>query len=434
MKTTKSKCWITIGAALLLVLGYGPVQRLHNFKKICRKNHQCNELAQTLQKKQWSKALSCVQSGLSNHTISKKDIHVLACSFSNTPFSNAYMATSAILKLKKTGLAFSLLFPIALFKETQCENESFYIPEERFGRELQYDKDSNIFFIHLGTHNVKPLGKGHFKVVTKTIAYHRSHPQIYARAVTSSDIRKEIACMKELSEKKGLLSAVSYLVHQHPATKKTIYTIITPIFNQGSLQKVIDKQSLTFEEKVKIAQTILTGICAMHSKGYIHRDLGARNYLVHRSAQSINCVIADFGRCMHVSEIDGTTVQGNHYYYAPEGTFKDKMKGDMYYATDVFAAGCVFWQLYFGNLPPWGTKVKNDFLTADQLKLEYQRLYSGIKDAHKKVQTLISEKNAVGHYPESIFLEIILKMTHPDPTLRITAQEAARVLNTTLTN
>ena len=92
-----------------------------------------------------------------------------------------------------------------------------------------FDPETGHFFIHLGTHNVKPLGKGRVKVVTKTVLYDREHPTCFARAVTSTNVANEIESMKALKGKPGIINGISFLHHQDPESQgncmKILFTI-----------------------------------------------------------------------------------------------------------------------------------------------------------------------------------------------------------------
>ena len=129
---------------------------------------------------------------------------MLAHAYSETPFAAAFAGAQAILRLsKETALTLATAFPITLFAETELANEisegTFFWPN-KYGRELQYDPETLSFYIHLGTHGVKPIGIGHEKVVTKTIRYDRLHPRVMARSLSKEDMQKEIQAMRDLKD------------------------------------------------------------------------------------------------------------------------------------------------------------------------------------------------------------------------------------------
>ena len=220
---------IFIGGTVYYNTHKSPEYRL---ERLSKKNSSCQNIIHALKAARWQEAGDLIIQALRDKSLTHKNLEELASYFPNTPFSYAFKASQAILSLNKTGLTVTRLLPISIFKEThsnaELENES-YIPESRFGREVQFDPETGHFFIHLGTHNVKPLGKGRVKVVTKTVLYDREHPTCFARAVTSTNVANEIESMKALKGKPGIINGISFLHHQDPESQgncmKILFTI-----------------------------------------------------------------------------------------------------------------------------------------------------------------------------------------------------------------
>ena len=178
------------------------------------------------------------------------------------------------------------------------------------------------------------------------------------------------------------------------------------------------------KERVKIACDIMEGISGMQKKKFAHCDLGARNYFVNIKGstpghRTIIAYVADFGRTIPISAANDSPVQGNSCYTPPEAIYREKMHGKQYYNSDLFAVGCVFWQLYFGKLPPW-SKIHSFKINSENKKRRYQgkvylinvirnRVMEKLKPASKKNHTLTLREG---------FLQIILQMTDPIPSKR----------------
>lgn len=383
------------------------------------------------QAKKWDEAIALVKEGLLKKNITSHSIKVLCSQLKTPPFTEAYRATKAILKLKDTGLDFKTLFPIAFYKETH--EGPFYVPESCFGRELQWDTDNNIFFIHCGIHGTTPLGKGCQKVVTRSVLYDKVNPQVVARGLTDRNIQQEMSAMKIFANEKGLISAIAFLMHKDPLSHKKMTAIVTPLYNMGSLERTLKNRrlALSFQEKLGIAKDIISGLSALHQKGYAHRDLGARNHFVSiqkapQGKRIITCVIADLEKVMHVRDLKGHGVQGNTAYLCPEGLFLDKMVGDMYFCSDIFAVGCLFWKLYFNKRPSWCTLSKKEFHLYNLKKLSCHYIDS-IEKARKEASELL---HTLEDPAKKAFLEIILQMTNPLPQERGTAAEIKKRLFT----
>lgn len=394
----------------------------------------------------WSEVGHLVKKKAERHEISLKDLQMVALSFQNTPFFNAVLATKKILSMQeKTGLSLSVAFPIALFAETSLNHEvekgKTFWNSSRFGRELQYDRSNKHLFIHLGTHGVKPVGIGRMKVVTKTILYDRENPEVMAHGVSEAGCKREMYAMKKLKGVPNTLQAQALMTHKDPKSGKRIASIITRIIHPGSLQSILDKKSwkLTLREKVQMARDIMLGIQGMQQKKFVHRDLGAKNYFVHIGKgkpghRNIKAYVADFGRALPIKMCKDVPVQGNSCYAPPEAIYREKMRGNQYYNSDLFAIGCVFWQLYFGDLPPWSRSeyFKNESIPkkhrfrAKVFHINAMRERYAPKAPHGKVKK--DQKPCL----REGFLKIIMQMTDPEPSKRSDAESIYKALHSLL--
>jgi len=398
---------------------------MHMRAKPLNKSDHISELQTLCDHNNWSDLNSAIMAHLKKKTLSSRDIYELANANPGTIYSRAMSGTKKILSMnEKTGLDFKTLLPIALYAEEIMANsnsQDLFVNAKRFKRELQFDPNSHSFFIHLGTHGVKPLGEGRKKLVTRTVKYDTHRPEMMARGTTTCNMKKEMVAMRALKGLPGLLDAEALMLHRGSNSKKQTYTFITKIFNSGSLQDVFDNKSLklTLKEKVQVATDIITGLASMHSHGFVHRDLGARNYFAQINGKGkgrkIRAVVADMGRTVPASTCKGDPVQGNTSYLSPEGFYRDKMKGSDYYSSDLFAVGCVMWQLFHGEQPAW-RRIKSYKEEPMSLHNRYKQHVGLLERARSMVSRHYSNKDVKGR-----FSNLILKMTHPNPAKRGTA-------------
>lgn len=395
-----------------------------------------NLILHNVQTGNWSSVCSLSQKALDKHVLSFKDLAKLSRSMTENPFTHALQATKNILAIKdKTALTPNIVFPIAIFAETtlkdEVKKEHFYFKRSLFGRALQWDPETERLIIHLETIGVPPIGEGRSKVVTKSVLYNRWYPCVLACAATTDDVETEVYAMEKLREAPGVIMAADLMTRKDDHSKKTITSILTPIYNCGSLESFLNKYrtSLTLKERIGIAQNLITGLASMHGRGFVHRDLGTRNHFVHvlktkDHGRKIIAVVADLGRTLPSSEAGGHYVQGNSHYLCPEGFFQKKMKGNDYYASDVFALGCVFWQLLFDKFPTWSLPryFKQESMP---LKKRYHAHLSLLKQTRKPYLAVLKGKKGHGSLndPRTRFLALILKMTSPNPRARGTAQQ-----------
>ncbi len=392
------------------------------------------EVIRLFQASKNSKAFTLLSSLASQGKVTLSEIEKECSPLSIPALHKAIASTKEILSLKqKTGLSFKILFPISIFIETQFQEliskEIFYIPEKKLGREIQYDPQTGKIFIHLGTHGVKPIGVGMKKVVTPTLLYSDTAPEVMARGVAECDITQEIEALEALHGSANVMEAIAVLTHK--ARSKKYMTIISEIANQGSLYHVLHTNSLklSLRDKITLARDLSLGLSEMHLRGYVHRDLGPKNHLVHahKIGKDIHYVgtVSDFGRTIRVSEAIDVPVQGNKYYISPEGYFRQKMKRDDYKKSDTYALGAVIWEIYFGKVIPWG-KIRYITNEKDSLSKRYKNLVAHQKKCMKPIERFIkANKRKRGIFrAKALYLETALKMIAIDPKKRITSQEA----------
>jgi serine/threonine protein kinase len=122
---------------------------------------------------------------------------------------------------------------------------------------------------------------------------------------------------------------------------------------------------LPLDEALRIAREVADGLESAHRRGVIHRDVKPENILIEEG----HAVVADFGIARAVAESSETKLTatgiavGTPEYMSPEQMLGGR-GGTIDARTDVFALGCVLYELLTGSPP--------DRLTAERKPLPPQ--------------------------------------------------------------
>jgi len=130
---------------------------------------------------------------------------------------------------------------------------------------------------------------------------------------------------------------------------------VMPYVEGETLRDRLDREhQLPVDEAVRIATNVAEALDYAHRRGVIHRDIKPANVLM----QDAKPVIADFGIALAVSTLGGGRMTetglslGTPHYMSPEQATGDVGVGA---ATDIYALGCVLYEMLVGEPPYTGT-------------------------------------------------------------------------------
>jgi len=189
------------------------------------------------------------------------------------------------------------------------------------------------------------------------------------------------------------------------------------------LNKFIRSKKMDTADIRHVFLQIARGICYMHSKGIMHRDLKSANILVD---QSLNVSIADFGMARHATN-SGMYTPGmvTLWYRAPEILLG---LPNYTYAVDVWSMGCVLVEMYLGSMLFQGsTEIAQLEMIIHACGSINEKTYPGIKgiagihsfklpQSPRRIESIIEKHDASA-------VEIVSRMLCVDPCKRITADE-----------
>ncbi len=117
-----------------------------------------------------------------------------------------------------------------------------------------------------------------------------------------------------------------------------------------SLDQLLRRQRLTFEEVRCLVGKVADGLVAVHGEGLFHRDIKPGNIMV----QGMEPILVDFGLALDAQEKSEQRRSGTPAYMSPEQV-ENRIAADS--RSDIFSLGSVLYELLTGQSPFYaGTK------------------------------------------------------------------------------
>ena len=313
---------------------------------------------------------------------------------------------------------------IALFIENNLawhtQRGQYFLPKNRthLSCALEYDPQTQRTFLLLEQYPNTYIGSGSNKVVNKAMLYDKKEPRIVARAHQTEKKKNEITVTRALRGAPGVFEILACTKYKHAGKKCRI--IYARLYKTGSLYRALHRHTFSLYEKAKMAHTLIVGIDELHKRKFAHRDVASRNCLIDIPAgwpgkRDIKIGLADLGRSEHIltGHIDRTKkVQGHSVYTPPEGIYREDMRRNDYLRADIFAMGCVLYEIFHGHTAPW-QKNKYFRIHGDSENSRYHDLVKKIKEKSKQRRKELLAKKRKGESSPKEDLEcLILRMVH----------------------
>jgi serine/threonine-protein kinase len=196
------------------------------------------------------------------------------------------------------------------------------------------------------------LGRGGMAVVH--LAEERKHKRKVAIKVLREDVGVSVGAERFLRE----IGIAARLSHPHivplidSGQSNGLLYYVSPFVAGGSLRdKLNSEQKLAVDEAIRIAVEVGAGLDYAHRNGFVHRDVKPENILFADG----HALLADFGIAHACTDANSEPLtKGGIALGTPEYMSPEQASGadDIGTATDIYALGCVVYEMLAG-VPPF---------------------------------------------------------------------------------
>ncbi len=334
-------------------------------------------------------------------------------------------ALKAAVRLKKQHPELKIRYPdfvqTALFIEQALVRyalaDNYYFSKRTYptAYTVDYDKVLKRFFIILDNKEAL-IYKGGNKTRSKAILYSHKNPKVVVRNDTITEDPTEYHICQQMYQTPGLIKVVGFT--QRKQNKRNHLTLYTQLYRRGSLQTLFNQgYKFSLYEKIKLALDLVKGIQALHFSGFAHRDIQPKNCLIdsvykkHKKRQ-LTAVIGNLSSTMPIYFAAKSVAQKNPIYYAPEAYARKNLKFVAYQDIDIFALGCVFYQLLHGKQAPWQQLAKE----AKKSPVVFKQYLDCLRKHTVARRCILARK--LHPTPQQEFELMILRMVHVNPDKR----------------
>jgi serine/threonine-protein kinase len=224
----------------------------------------------------------------------------------------------------------------------------------------QEAREPNLGAVVGGCRLIRVIGRGGMGVVY--LAEQEALSRQVAVKVISSEFADDPAFRRRFERESRLAAAIEHpnLVPVHAAGEDDGQLFIVMRFIAGTdLRAVLAEEgALPPARAVEIVSEVAAGLDAAHAAGLVHRDVKPANVLLATEADRPAAYLTDFGLTKEVSSQSGITTSGQWVgtvdYIAPE----QLEHGRVDRRADVYALGCVLYEMIAGATPYSGTTIQ----------------------------------------------------------------------------
>jgi serine/threonine-protein kinase len=211
------------------------------------------------------------------------------------------------------------------------------------------------------------LGAGAMAVVV------RARDLRHLRPVAIKILRPELAAvmgaarfLREIEIAAGLVHPHILPLHDSGEAAGVLYYVMPYIEGESLRDRLAREHRLPVTHAVRVAREVAAALGYAHKRGFVHRDIKPENILLagyppreSEASGGWNALIADFGIARALGstgeQVVTTGLSGTPAYMSPEQALGN---GPVDERTDVYAVGCVLYEMLSGEPPHAGSSVE----------------------------------------------------------------------------
>jgi len=184
-----------------------------------------------------------------------------------------------------------------------------------------------------------------------------AHDVKHDRKVALKVLRPELAAvigadrfLQEIKTTANLQHPHILALHDSGEVDGTVFYVMPFVEGESLRDRLNREKQLPVADAVRIATEVAGALAYAHDKGVIHRDIKPENILLHAG----QALVADFGIALAAANTGGTRMTetgmslGTPHYMSPEQAMGER---DLDARTDVYALGCVVYEMLTGEPP-----------------------------------------------------------------------------------
>jgi serine/threonine protein kinase len=251
---------------------------------------------------------------------------------------------------------------------------------------------------------IKEVGKGNYATVYLAQDL-ENHKQYCVKSMNKEIIRKTSrgpsAVISEIEIMRKVNHPMLVTLHRVYENEDFVHLVIDFIEGGDLFHRIQRKEKFPEDVASKFIANMLEGLKYLHSLNIVHRDLKPENILMVSNDNDYEFKICDFGLACIAGD-DQILRCGSPGYVAPEILMKKSYNKKV----DLFSAGIILYIIVSGRVPFYGNTSNEILIKNKECRLHF----------HEKYWKHIS-RDAI---------DLVLKLTDPDPNLRLSADKALR--------